>query len=195
MSFLDSPRFPDNVSYGATGGAVWQTEIAELDSGVEYRNQSWSHARARYDVSHAARIKTNFDSLVAFFLAVNGRTHGFRFKDWADFAVTAGQGVFSAIDSTHFQLYRRYTAGSLSYNRKITKPVSGTIAITGGSGASVATTTGIVTVSSGTPTAWTGEFDVPCRFDTDAIQSEALSRSGGTLVMGWSSIIIVEVRV
>lgn len=193
MSFLEV-QFPPRISFGATGGPRFQTEIGTLDSGVESRTQGWSQALARYDVSHAARKKDNFDILLAFFLSVKGRAHGFRFKDWTDYQATSSQGIFAMLTSTTFQMYKRYTFGSLTYERKITKPVAGTTVVTGGSSPSVSTTTGIVTVSSGTPTAHSTEFDVPCRFDTDSIEAEIINRSSTGFIMGWRSIPIVEIR-
>lgn len=194
MSFIETPRFPEDVSYGATAGPVWQTDVARVDSGVEYRNQGWSQAGFKADVAHAARVKTLYDTLLAFFYGVQGRTHGFRYKDWNDFEATVSTGVFSLLTSTTFQMYKRYTIGALVYNRKIVKPVSGTIAVTGGTSPTVETTTGIVTVASGTPTAWAGQFDVPCRFDVDHMPGEAITRSGGSLVMGWQGIQIVGLK-
>ncbi len=59
----------------------------------------------------------------------------------------------------------------------------------------VDSTTGIITKTSGSaPTAWTGEFDVPCRFDTDQMQMESITRAGGNLLTSWKSIPIVEIR-
>ena len=52
MAFLESPRFPDAVSYGCQGGPTWQTAVIAVASGHEARNQIWSAARHRYDVSH-----------------------------------------------------------------------------------------------------------------------------------------------
>lgn len=193
MSFLEQ-QFPVDISYGATLGPVWQTDIAKVDSGVEYRNQGWSQVGFKADVAHAARLKSHYDSLLAFFNAVQGRTHGFRFKNWADYSATASEGVFSMLTSTTFQMYKRYTAGALSYNKKITKPVSGTVTVTGGSSPTVATTTGIVTVSSGVPTAWAGEYDEPCRFDIDFLDAQIITRSAGGFLMGLQSVPIVGIK-
>jgi uncharacterized protein (TIGR02217 family) len=194
MAFLETPRFPIDISFGATGGPTWQTDIAAVDSGYEYANQNWSQARARYEVGHDARRPELFDALLDFYMAVKGRANQFRFKDWSDFSATAAQGVFSPLTGTTFQMYKRYTAGALTHNRKIVKPVSA-VTVVGGTGASVDYTTGVVTVSSGTPTAWYGDFDVPVRFDTDLMQATILNRSlARGLIQGWQSISLVEVR-
>jgi uncharacterized protein (TIGR02217 family) len=75
-------------------------------------------------------------------------------------------------------LVKRYASGAQSWTRAIAKPVAGTvrIALAGVeqlSGWSVDTTTGVVTFAAapGSGVAITAgfEFDVPVRFDTDAL--------------------------
>lgn len=190
MAFIET-QFPTGISYGATGGAGFQTDVITVNSGFEQRNAAWADARCVYDVSHGVKTQTQLDTLIAFFRVMKGRSNGFRFKDWTDFAVTTGQGIFVSINSTHFQMYRRYTTSGTNHDRKITKPVSGTVQVTGGTGVSVDYTTGIVTVSSGTPTAWTGEFDVPCRFDTDQMKVSIEHYNAFT----WGQIPVVEIRI
>ena len=194
--FIESPRFPDHVSMGALGGGSYRTDVVVVESGHEQRNQTWAQSRASYEVSHAARLPHEYEPLQAFFHAVGGRLHSFRFKDWTDYKATATQGAFVELTSTTFQMVKRYTAGALSRDRTISKPVSGTVTVTGGTTPTIDYTTGIVTVASGTPTAWAGEFDVPCRFDTDTMRGEIIDKNVGKgFIMGWNSIPIVEVRV
>jgi uncharacterized protein (TIGR02217 family) len=195
MAFIETPRFPDDISRGAVGGPAFQTTIAVVDSGAEFRNQSWTQARRKYDVAHAARHKAQFDILLAFFLAMGGRTNGFRYKDWLDFTATGSQGIFTLVSSGLYQMVKRYTVGASTYDRTITKPISSTLAITGGVVASVNSATGVVTMTSGTPTLWTGEFDVPVRFDTDVCNAELIGGSIADRIVGWSSIPLVEIKV
>ena len=42
-------------------------------------------ARRRYDVAYGIRRADDLAAVVAFFEARNGRLHGFRYKDWADY--------------------------------------------------------------------------------------------------------------
>ena len=180
-------RFPDNISRGARGGPERRTQIVELASGAEERNASWANSRRRYDVAYGIRRADDLAAVVAFFEARNGRLHGFRFKDWADFksclpSQTPGpndQPIGTGNGSTtQFQLTNRYTSGAQSWMRAITKPVAGTvtIALNGtpqASGWSVSTTTGLITFTTA-PAAGVAitagfEFDVPVRFDTDAL--------------------------
>lgn len=194
MPFIETPRFPDAISYGAEGGATFLTDVVIVNSGAEYRNQVRSLELGRWDVSHAARLPAAYRPLAAFFRVAAGRANGFRFKDWTDFEVGSGEGVFTLLTATTFQMHKRYTAGAATYDRRIQKPVSGTVTVTGGTTPTVDYATGIVTVAAGTPTSWTGEFDVPCRFDTDEMRAITRDRAGDDLIIGWNAIPIVEIR-
>lgn len=189
-------QFPEAISHGATGGPVWRTTIAEAGSGFEYTNRGRTQPKHVYDVSHAARVAADFGLVHAFFMVVGGMADGFRFKDWNDFRCPdgSGTGVFVLITSTTFQMYKRYTSGGVTYDRKITKPVAGTVVVTGGSSPTVATTTGVVSVSSGTPSSWAGQFDVPCRFGDDAMKAQLLVGTPGVSRIGWSGIPIIEIK-
>jgi uncharacterized protein (TIGR02217 family) len=180
-------RFPDNISRGARGGPERRTQIVELASGDEERNASWSNSRRRYDVAYGIRRADDLAAVVAFFEARNGRLHGFRYKDWADYKsalpsqaiTTTDQQLGTGTGSLQtFQLAKRYTSGAQTWVRTITKPVTGTVRVALGmveqmSGWTVDTTTGVVTFT----TAPAGgvivragfEFDVPVRFDSDTL--------------------------
>ena len=180
-------RFPDNISRGARGGPERRTQVVELASGDEERNASWADSRRRYDVAYGIRRTDDLAAVVAFFEARNGRLHGFRYKDWADYksalpslANTAtDQQIGTGTGSTQaFQLTKRYTSGAQTWVRTITKPVAGTVRVALGmveqmSGWTVDTTTGLITFT----TAPAGgvivragfEFDVPVRFDSDTL--------------------------
>lgn len=189
MAFFET-RFPDDIAYGATGGPGFQTDVIAFDSGHEQRNAAWQDARCSWDVAHGAKKPAQIAALLAFFRLMQGRTHGFRFKDWNDFTVAAGEGVFSAISATQFRLVKRYTTAGNNHDRIISKPVSGTVVVTGGTVSSIDHTTGIVTMTSGTPTSWTGQFDVPVRFDIDQMKTSVIAYNTYT----WGQIPVVEIR-
>jgi uncharacterized protein (TIGR02217 family) len=192
MSFLDI-QFPSAISFHAVGGPGFLTNVVIANSGQEFRDQVWSLERGSWEVSHAARLPTDYKPLQAFFRIARGRANSFRFKDWSDFAATSSEGVFTMLTSTTFQAWKRYTFGGQTFDRKITKLVA-TPTTTGGTVSSWALTTGIVTMTTGTPTAWAAEFDCHCRFDTDQMKAETIDKSGRELLIGWSSIPVIEVR-
>jgi uncharacterized protein (TIGR02217 family) len=201
-------RFPDAISRGARGGPERRTQIVELASGAEERNASWANSRRRYDVAYGIRRADDLAAVVAFFEARNGRLYGFRFKDWADHKSCLPSGTPAPTDqvigtgdgaTTTFQLVKRYASGSQTWVRTIAKPVAGSLAVAlngtpQASGWSVDTTTGVITFTT-TPGAGVTitagfDFDVPVRFDTDALDVTLdLERLGSI-----TSIPLLEIR-
>ena len=201
-------RFPDNISRGARGGPERRTQIVELASGDEERNASWANSRRRYDISYGIRRADDLAAVVAFFEARNARLHGFRFKDWSDYksctpsAVPAHQdqliGTGNGI-ATAFQLVKRYASGAQSWTRSITRPVADSVSLALGSveqlsGWSVDPATGVITFATA-PAAGVAvragfEFDVPVRFDSDALDVTLDIERLGSI----TSIPLVEIR-
>jgi uncharacterized protein (TIGR02217 family) len=131
-------RFPDNISRGARGGPERRTQIVELASGDEERNASWANSRRRYDVAYGIRRADDLAAVVAFFEARNGRLHGFRYKDWADYksclpsqAITAtDQQIGTGTGSLQtFQLAETLHLRRANLGRTIAKPVAGTVRV------------------------------------------------------------------
>lgn len=191
MSFIETPRFPDGIAMDFSGGPRFSTDIVVNAGSYESRNRNWSQARGRWTCSQVPKSRSDTETLIAFFRNAAGRANGFRFKDWSDYNATSATGVFVELTPTTFQMYKRYTTGSTTHDRKITKP-SGTITVTGGTTPSVASTTGIVTVAAGTPTAWAGDFDVPARFDSDEMIARLVETNPH--MFHWGDIAIVELR-
>lgn len=199
MAF-DEVRFPEDISYGSSGGANFNTTVLILSSGHEQRNVNWSDVKSEFDVGFGIKDISQMDEIIAFFYARQGRARGFRYKDWADYKITnqsigIGDGV-----TTIFQIYKRYTSGLINYDRTITKIVSGSVAFTVDGNVPDSNT---VDLNLGTITFNTApsigedifitslEFDVPVRFDTDKIDISQDFFQTQT----WSSIPLVEVRI
>ena len=180
-------RFPDNISRGARGGPERRTQVVELASGDEERNASWANSRRRYDVAYGIRRADDLAAVVAFFEARNGRLHGFRYKDWADYKSALPSQAITATDQQigtgtgslqTFQLAKRYTSGPQTWVRTITKPVTGTVRVALGtveqlSGWTLDATTGVIIFTAapagGVIVRAGFEFDVPVRFDSDTL--------------------------
>ncbi|MEJ8476875.1 DUF2460 domain-containing protein [Roseibium algae] len=208
MADFDEVQFPVIVARGASGGPERRTEIVELTSGHEERNTPWADSRRSYDVGSGIRSADDLADVVAFFEARSGRLRGFRFKDWSDFKSCKPSGEISETDqflgvgdgdTTAFQLVKAYSSGGRSWSRGISKPVAGSVVVavggvSQGSGWSVDTSTGSITFdvapTSGNVTAGF-EFDVPCRFDTDQLQTTLRIHRLGEI----RAIPIVEVRI
>lgn len=285
MAFIESPRFPDRIAFGAVGGPVFSTDVAKGAAGGEQRNGNWEYPKHEWDVSQGIKSSSDFLALRAFFYTARGRLYGWRYRDWTDYAVSLTEGVIAMPGMPTGQLHKRYTIGTLPLDRKIAKPVAGTVIVKNGAATLTAgahytldTATGLVTwvaaatgnvtaVTVGATTqvtlnaalasvgvgdklylsslggadaallngqahtisavagavytlpvattgktitaagtgavypggkaadaiAWRGEFDVPMRFDIDAMQGRIVSRNASGLVYGWDNIRIVEV--
>jgi len=201
-------RFPDDISRGARGGPERRTQIVELASGDEERNASWANSRRRYDVAYGIRRADDLAAVVAFFEARNGRLHGFRFRDWADYKSGLPSQAITPTDQeigtgngslTTFALLKHYSSGAQSWTRAIAKPVAGSVRLALGgveqmSGWSVDTTSGVVSFDTapGAGVAITAgfTFDVPVRFDTDTLDVTLDIERLGSI----TSIPLLEIR-
>jgi uncharacterized protein (TIGR02217 family) len=188
MSFFEERMNPD-LTFGAQGGPVFSTSRAMTVGGFEQTNKNWSAPLHRYNVQHCIKTQGDFDEILNFFYVVSGAFDGFRFKDWNDYT-DDGRGVLLST-TAGLQLFKTYTKGARTFNRKISKPVAGTIALAGGG--SVDATTGIVT--GGTAgTAWSGQFDVPVRFMNDELLYTIVNKSGANFLIDSGPIDLMEIR-
>ena len=195
---FDDVRLPDNVERGAKGGPRFQTSVTVLATGREQRNVDWATQRGKWEVAYGIDTKADFSQVLAFFYARQGKARGFRFKDWSDYqAVTQSIGTGNGVATT-FQLVKNYTS-LVTFTRKITRPVSGTISIFKNgvlqtSGVSTNLSTGVVTFTSAPASldaiTATFEFDVPVRFDTDEFTLNLETFDAGAI----DTLPIVEIR-
>jgi len=193
-------QFPPKIAYGAAGGAEFNTTIVTTLAGYEQRNVNWLKARGRWDVSTGIKSQVDIAAVIAFFRARFGKAYGFRFKDWTDYqGINENLGTGNGSNKI-FQLARTYVSGSYAYQRDIKKPVAGTVnvylnSILQSSGYTLDTTTGLITFTTAPANTVLVnadfQFDVPVRFDTDALSV----RADGPGIFVWDSIPIVELRI
>ena len=209
MSFHEV-RLPARLAFGSTGGVERRTEIVTLGSGFERRSTPWAQGRRRYLIGAHLRSLDDMATLTGFFEARRGRLYGFRFRDFADFkscepgaAVGAADQLLGPGDgvATRFPLVKRYGDGDTAAERRITKPVDGTVRVVvdgveQASGTVVVDhTLGLVTLDAppeidAVVTAGF-EFDTPVRFDTDRIEVTLESFNAGRI----AAAPLIEVRV
>lgn len=205
-------RFPTAISLGASGGPERRTEIVTLGSGFEERNSRWADSRRRYNAGYGVKSVNDLHAILAFFEERRGRLHGFRWKDFADFKSCPPQNTLAAADqligagdgaAAVFQLKKTYGSAFAPYARTIKKPVQGTLLVevngvakTEGTHFTADYTAGLITFLAGNVPA-SGhavkagfEFDVPARFDTDAIEVNLDSFQRGSI----PNIPIVEIK-
>lgn len=192
MAFVETPRFPIDISFNSRFGPNFSTALAKNLGGYEARNKNWTYPLFEGEIS-LVRSQAQLDIIFAYFHYVAGMFNGFRFKNFNDYTVTGSEGTFIQLTGTTWQLCKTRTWGVLSTQWKVKKPIDGTVTITGGSW-TVDYTTGIITaVGSPTisPTSWVGEFDFPIRFNIDKLTPQWLqSRNYYDL----SSLPIIEIR-
>lgn len=136
MSFLETPRFPDEIAMWAHGGVNYNTNVIQTNSGREIRNQVWQYGKGVWDFPEVLRtVDANTNGyrlriLRDFFRVAKGRTNGFRFKDFTDYT-DDGNGVMGinglGTGLPIYQMYKNYVTGALTDQRIIQKPVSGQI--------------------------------------------------------------------
>jgi uncharacterized protein (TIGR02217 family) len=206
MAF-DNVRFPTAISRGSHGGPERRTDVIATASGREERNARWANSKRRYNAGFGVKSLDDIHAVVAFFEERRGKLHAFRWKDYADYKSCFASATPSATDqvigsgtglATSFQLVKKYGSGVRDYSRTITAPVAGTIKVAvNGVATSLFSTnllTGVVTLTvapalNAVVTAGF-EFDVPVRFDTDAIQIHLQHFNAGQI----PDIPLVEVR-
>lgn len=188
MAGFHNVRFPDDISYGSSGGPKFKTDIVTMDNGSEQRVARWTKGKSAYTVGYGIRTMEQLAVIRRFWNARKGSAWGFRYKDWGDYTSTLignldvavtnidqvlGSGDFS---ETQFQLVKRYTSGSSNQIRPITKPCSGTVivaldGVNQSSGWSVDLLTGIITFTTppeaGVSVTAGFQFDVPVRFSNE----------------------------
>ena len=210
MQYVDI-EFPERIAFGAQSDPMWSTNLVSTIGGSEYTNQNWQDCRHVYDVSLAIRTATEYATVRSHFHQVRGRAKSFPFKDFLDCQVTSSQGVVDDAEdaSEGYQLFKRYGSGADLYDRKITRPVSGTLTIYRTRSATTTNVTADCTIDyeGGTFTVtghvggdvytWAGEFRVPVRYDSDRLPSAVTNKQpapDGELFVSCAGITLVEVR-
>lgn len=199
MSHLNTVRFPEDLAVGMVYGPEFVTEVVVTVARKEKRNQVSTRSLCVGDFSSAHRFASDFVEYLKFFRAVRGRLHTFRLKDPTDYACALAEGVVAEIDSTHFQLQKKYETGGLEELRDIQQPIALSIVLEN-SGAALAVgvdytlddATGIITTAAPHVAAnltWSGEFDNAVRFDTDKMAPTIDAFE----VFSWSGIPVREV--
>lgn len=201
MNDFHNIRFPLSLAFGASGGPMRRTDITQLASGAEHRNTPHAQSRRHYNAGAGVKSIYELHDLITFFEARFGQLYGFRFRDPLDYKSCAPNQDISPTDqiigtgdggATVFQLTKTYSDAEGKYERRITKPVLGTVrlGINGteipASEAALNELTGEVVFNAAPPpvaiiTAGF-EFDVPVRFDTDQLDVSLEAFGAGQVI-------------
>lgn len=175
MAHIDA-RLPVEVEIGAMriDTDFEDTEIVSTDGGKEVTNIRTALSPLRFEISYPhSQQDVNYLAVKNAYRAARGG-QSFDFQDHSEYQAT--DELFGTGDGsqTVFPLYILYEFGSETHLRRIYRPVSPISLKVDGvafpSGYSVNYTTGIVTFSSAPAVdavlTWTGEFNIPVRFDS-----------------------------
>ena len=196
MSFLNE-RLPVDVAPGAGSSPTFSTNVKRLRGGGEYRNALWSDPLRSYRLQYPGRDAQRIeDELLTFLMKTQGSFRAFRARDWSDYKVTdapvaTGDGV-----TYWFRLYKPYD----TYSRRISLPVAGSVSVKlNGSLISafdyaIDSEKGVIVFinppAPGVTITWSGEFDVPVRFEDDGFEISMVATGKGVV----SGVSLIEVR-
>lgn len=195
---FNETRLLDCVAYGSEFGQEFSTRIVALRSGAERRNINWSMPLGRYSVLYQALKPEDHILVRGAHMASYGSAIPFRFKDWTDYRANQeviGEGT--GAEQT-LQLSKAYPFGPISLQRIIKKPVVGRVVVYADGSPTPATadyTTGLVTFTADLDAVitWSGEFDVPVRFESDRLDVDPLARTSSDFLLA-ADVGLVEVR-
>lgn len=166
-------------------------------SGKIGQDFAWSAPLTEFDISHGILHPTGAEEIDAMWHVIHFTPYtGLRFRNWADYqGVKAGTSLVNISGNT-YQLQRKYTFGAVTFERAIYKPTSDVNIYNASDVActfTLDTATGIATVTSGTPSYWTGTFDYPVTFK-DNEMSARLDGVTSNLLLVADSIVLEEIR-
>lgn len=84
---FDEVRFPEDVSFGSSGGPTFKTSVFEAYRGGEKRNVDWASPLMEFDVAYGIKTTAQMARVIEFFNARRGKLRGFRYKNWANYEV------------------------------------------------------------------------------------------------------------
>ncbi|PYG29965.1 DUF2460 domain-containing protein [Pelagimonas varians] len=208
MSDFHDVSLPAKFSRGAVGGPERRTTIVEQSNGYEHRNATWKNSRHKFSISMVGRDFNELHVLKAFWEARGGELYGFRFRDLSDYKSCPPLDQITFADQSlgqgdgvrrSFPLWKRYGDQWAHWDRRISKPVIGSILV-GVDGVQVSgwsfdesECAVLFDVAPGVGAEITAGFlfDVPVRFDVAGLPMDFLSMSRGAV----TSIQLIEVRV
>lgn len=213
MTFFDV-RLPEDVERGAETGPQFNSGIFSFANGHEARNRNRQQDRRTIDVGYGITTVAELEQVVSAFHVVGAQVDSFRFKDWAQFTIGNVVGPLPQLIGTGdaavtiFQASKLYTFGSASYNKTITKLVSGTVSVyidtTGVGNAYVLDGTAAVDLATGiiTPTLVPGsghlvglvaEYDLHVRFNQDELPLRSVVVNTDGTVASIPAVQLIEV--
>lgn len=160
-----------------------------------YQNFTWPWSLSEFDISHGVLMPNGWEEIDAMWEVINFTPYsGLRFRNWADYQGVKGNTSLLNTTGNEYQLRRSRTFAAVTQYKPIYKPTSDVVVYDASDTPctfTLDTTTGIATVTAGTPSYWTGTFDYPVTFR----DNEMMMRLNGTtsnLILVAEPIILEE---
>jgi uncharacterized protein (TIGR02217 family) len=185
-------RLSRDIEVRAVARPRYATDVIQLESGSEFRVPRWRYPKFAFEFNlqpgdpDDTRSYENqtLQEFIDLWHAAGGMGETFKFRHWSDYkAVNQEIGVGDGVTRT-FQLFKNYSAGTVTRQRKITRPVLGTVKVYV-EGVETAVTVNLATggvtfavapIDSALITA-DFDFDIPVRFDSDELELVALTKA------------------
>lgn len=175
MAFIEK-SLPTTMRRNLSVAPTFQTGIVSLRGGGEFRTSRWSDPLRAFETGYAHRsTETLEDEITSFVYEMKGSFYGFRAKDWSDYQCTNEQIATGNGTDYYFRMQKSY--GDVL--RRILKPIGFKAQVfvnsvpAGVDDFFIDEKNGVVVFrdppTSGDVITWSGEFDVPVRFDEDAV--------------------------
>jgi uncharacterized protein (TIGR02217 family) len=187
--FIEQQINPGRIILDTSGGQSHNTSIITVASGREQRNANLAQSRGKWDLGERSLLKDEKDEIENHFNTCRGKLHGFRFKDWSNYEGTTADTYMKLKMGTMLdlagQMCKQYSIDGQFYRKEIKKPVFGTVKVykngveVPATQYSVDYTTGMISFGPalnnpnyklGDEFTWSGEYDLPVRYDTDEIK-------------------------
>ena len=183
-------RLSRDIEVGARARPRYATDVIRTEGGFEFRVPRWRYPLFTFEFNLEPGDESDEEhdlgeqslrEFIDLWHCAGGRDETFLFRHWGDYRGTDELIAYGDGDTTEFQLYRVYTSGLVTRQRKITRPTAGTVTakVNGVPTAiTVDTETGLITFGAA-PAALseihaTFQFDLPVRFDDDSLELVAL---------------------
>lgn len=185
MIGFHNTRFPEDVSWGSSGGPHFKTQIFESFRGFEKRNIDWAQPIMKFNVAYGVKTDVQTLSVLNFFNARQGRAYGFRYKNWGNYRTQSGVIATGDGLSTRLPIFKFYGFQGARMYKRLRKIVTGSVVNVGvgaiggmveGVDYNIDYDTGEIALNFapgyGIPVyAETLEFDEPVRFEDDSMQA------------------------
>lgn len=203
--YIDVP-IPECWSYGATRSVNERTTVIVAASGKSERDQRWRYPLHTYESPFTNRPQTEIEDLLYHFYTVAGRANTFPIKDPFDYKTGRlsddptgnDQNLGTAqVGQTDFQLRKLYQFGSVTQERKITRPIESSMIVWVDGAPQSYTMQPLGVVRFDTPllggevVTWGGEFQVPCAYASDDL-AQAVHNKGNEFISDLSLSLIED---